>query len=126
MSLKIDRIERGRKMSTFNELNLSPEILKSLAGLGYEKMTDVQARVIPEILKGNDVMVQSKTGSGKTAAFGTAISEQIDWEENRPQAVILTPTRELAIQIQEEMMNIGRFKRLPFMERPRLKNRPNS
>lgn len=112
MSLKIDRIERGRKMSTFNELNLSPEILKSLAGLGYEKMTDVQARVIPEILKGNDVMVQSKTGSGKTAAFGTAISEQIDWEENRPQALILTPTRELAIQIQEEMMNIGRFKRL--------------
>ncbi|MCI9351151.1 MAG: DEAD/DEAH box helicase, partial [Turicibacter sp.] len=53
-------------MSTFNELNLSPEILKSLAGLGYEKMTDVQSRVIPEILKGNDVMVQSKTGSGKT------------------------------------------------------------
>lgn len=51
MSLKIDRIERGRKMSTFNELNLSPEILKSLAGLGYEKMTDVQSRVIPEILK---------------------------------------------------------------------------
>ncbi len=50
MSLKIDRIERGRKMSTFNELNLSPEILKSLAGLGYEKMTDVQSRVLERLL----------------------------------------------------------------------------
>ena len=99
-------------MATFKELNLSPKILKSLKGLGYEQMTDVQERVIPEVLKGNDVVVKSKTGSGKTAAFGTAISEQIDWEENDPQALILTPTRELAVQIQEEMMNIGRFKRL--------------
>lgn len=99
-------------MTTFNELQLSPEILKSLAGLGYDEATEVQAKVIPAILNQKDVLVQSKTGSGKTAAFGIPLCEQIEWEENKPQVLILTPTRELAVQVQEEIMHIGRFKRL--------------
>lgn len=99
-------------MTTFNELQLSPEILKSLAGLGYDEATEVQAQVIPAILNQKDVLVQSKTGSGKTAAFGIPLCEQIEWEENKPQVLILTPTRELAVQVQEEIMHIGRFKRL--------------
>ncbi len=99
-------------MTTFNELQLSPEILKSLSGLGYGEATEVQAKVIPSVLDKRDVLVQSKTGSGKTAAFGIPLCEQIDWEENKPQVLILTPTRELAVQVQEEIMHIGRFKRI--------------
>ena len=99
-------------MTTFNELQLSQSILKSLTGLGYEQATEVQAQVIPTILNKRDVIVQSKTGSGKTAAFGIPMCEMLDWDENKPQALILTLTRELALQIKEEISNIGRFKRI--------------
>lgn len=112
VTIKVFEYKRGKHMTTFNELQLSPEILKSLAGLGYTEATEVQARVIPAVLNQKDVLVQSKTGSGKTAAFGIPMCEQIDWEENKPQMLILTPTRELAVQVQEEIMHIGRFKRI--------------
>ena len=112
VTIKVFEYKRGKYMTTFNELQLSPEILKSLAGLGYTEATEVQAKVIPAVLNQKDVLVQSKTGSGKTAAFGIPMCEQIDWEENKPQMLILTPTRELAVQVQEEIMHIGRFKRI--------------
>ena len=112
VTIKVFEYKRGKHMTTFNELQLSPEILKSLAGLGYTEATEVQAKVIPAVLNQKDVLVQSKTGSGKTAAFGIPMCEQIDWEENKPQMLILTPTRELAVQVQEEIMHIGRFKRI--------------
>ena len=99
-------------MTTFNEFKLSSDILKALKGLGYHEATEVQAQVIPTILNKEDLIVQSKTGSGKTASYGIPVCEQVDWEENKPQALILTPTRELAVQVQEELMHIGRFKRL--------------
>lgn len=99
-------------MTTFNEFKLSSDILKALNGLGYHEATEVQAQVIPTILNKEDLIVQSKTGSGKTASYGIPVCEQIDWEENKPQALILTPTRELTVQVQEELMHIGRFKRL--------------
>lgn len=99
-------------MTTFNEFKLSSDILKALNGLGYHEATEVQVQVIPTILNKEDLIVQSKTGSGKTASYGIPVCEQIDWEENKPQALILTPTRELAVQVQEELMHIGRFKRL--------------
>lgn len=112
LQLKYLNDKRGNSMTTFNELQLSPEILKSLSGLGYDEATEVQAKVIPSVLDKKDVLVQSKTGSGKTAAFGIPLCEQIDWDENKPQVLILTPTRELAVQVQEEIMHIGRFKRI--------------
>ena len=99
-------------MKTFKDLKLSEDIQKSLLGLGYSQPTPVQAQVIPAIMSGDDVIVQSKTGSGKTASFGIPLSELVQWEENKPQAIILTPTRELALQIKEELSHIGRFKRL--------------
>lgn len=99
-------------MTAFNELQLSQEILKSLVGLGYEQATEVQASVIPTVLNKRDVLVQSKTGSGKTASFGIPLCEMLDWEENKPQVLVLTPTRELALQVKEEISNIGRFKRI--------------
>jgi superfamily II DNA/RNA helicase len=96
----------------FKKFKISEEILKSLEGLGYNKPSEVQEKVIPEILDNKDVVVKSQTGSGKTAAFGIPLCEKIDWEENSPQVLVLTPTRELAVQVSEDITNIGRFKRI--------------
>jgi ATP-dependent RNA helicase DeaD len=98
--------------TSFNDYQLSEEIIKALGSLGYENPTDVQSEVIPIALEKKDLVVKSQTGSGKTAAFGIPICESIDWNENKPQALILTPTRELAVQVKEDISNIGRFKRI--------------
>lgn len=98
--------------SKFNKFKIGEEILKSIEGLGYNKPSEVQEKVIPEILMNKDVIVKSQTGSGKTAAFGIPLCEKIDWDENSPQVLILTPTRELAVQVGEDISNIGRFKRI--------------
>ncbi|WP_282942918.1 DEAD/DEAH box helicase [Paenibacillus sp. RC67] len=98
--------------TSFRDYTLSEDIVRALEGLGYEHPTDVQSEVIPLALKKKDLTVKSKTGSGKTAAFGIPICEMIEWEENKPQALILTPTRELADQVKEDIRNIGRFKRI--------------
>ncbi|MEN8906818.1 MAG: DEAD/DEAH box helicase [Clostridiales bacterium] len=98
--------------SDFNEFKLSKEILKSLELLNYNEPTKVQKRFIPIILKKNDVIIQSHTGSGKTATFAIPVCQFVDWKENKPQALIITPTRELALQVKEDVFNIGRFKRL--------------
>lgn len=97
---------------TFSKYQLSDEILRALDGLGYSAPTEVQERVIPIALEKKDLTVKSRTGSGKTAAFGIPICEMVDWDENKPQALILTPTRELADQVKEDITNIGRFKRI--------------
>ncbi|MEC5423804.1 DEAD/DEAH box helicase [Virgibacillus sp. C22-A2] len=96
----------------FKDYNLSEEIVRALDNLGYKQPTEVQREVIPHALKGMDLTVKSRTGSGKTVAFGLPICEKIDWEENKPQALVLTPTRELADQVKDDIMNIGRFKRI--------------
>ena len=97
---------------SFKEYNLSEEILKSVDILKFKSPTIVQQKVIPIALKENDIVVKSQTGSGKTAAFAIPICELVNWEENKPQALVLTPTRELAVQVREDFFNIGRFKRL--------------
>ena len=96
----------------FSKFSLGEELLKSIEGLGYIKPSEVQISAIPEILKGNDVIVKSQTGSGKTAAFGIPLCEKVEWEENSPQVLVLSPTRELAVQVSEDISNIGRFKRI--------------
>lgn len=96
----------------FDAYALSEPLLKAIRLLGYERTTKVQQEVLPLLLEGKDVVVKSQTGSGKTAAFAIPICEKITWEENRPQALVLTPTRELALQVQEDFFNIGRFKRI--------------
>lgn len=97
---------------SFNDYKLSEDIIRALHSLGYELPTDVQNEVIPIALQEKDLTVKSRTGSGKTAAFGIPICELVEWEENRPQALILTPTRELADQVKQDITNIGRFKRI--------------
>ncbi|MBY0756246.1 DEAD/DEAH box helicase [Clostridium sardiniense] len=96
----------------FDKFNLSKEIINSLSDLGYKKPTEVQDLVIKEALLNKDLIVKAQTGSGKTAAFGIPLCEKIDWEENTPQALILAPTRELAMQIKDDIINIGRYKRI--------------
>ena len=97
---------------TFKDYQLSTEIIRALDKLGYSTPTEVQEKVVPAALERRDLVVKSQTGSGKTAAFGIPICEMVDWEENKPQALILTPTRELADQVKNDITNIGRFKRV--------------
>lgn len=97
---------------SFTDYALSKEIVRALTGLGYEHPTEVQGEVIPVALQKKDLVVKSQTGSGKTASFGIPLCEMVEWEENKPQALVLTPTRELAVQVKEDITNIGRFKRI--------------
>jgi len=96
----------------FHNYIISEDIVKALNGLEYEIPTEVQAKVIPAALEENDLIVKAQTGSGKTAAYVIPICERTEWLENKPQALILTPTRELAVQVKEDFINIGRFKRI--------------
>lgn len=96
----------------FEEFNISEEILKAIDNLGYKTPSEVQAAVIPVALSGKDIIVKSQTGSGKTAAFAIPLCENADIEETEPQALILTPTRELALQVSQDITHIGRYKKI--------------
>lgn len=96
----------------FQQYKLSPEITDALERLHYTTPTEVQEKVLPIALEEKDIIVKSQTGSGKTAAFGIPLCELVEWKENKPQALVLTPTRELAAQVQEDITNIGRLKRI--------------
>lgn len=97
---------------SFKNYGLDKRLLKAIDLLGYSKPTLVQEQVIKKVLDHQDLIVQSHTGSGKTVAFALPICQQIIWEENKPQALVLTPTRELAIQVKEDFFHLGRFKRI--------------
>jgi ATP-dependent RNA helicase DeaD len=99
----------------FEDYLLSEEIKRALTVLKYENPTEVQTEVIPKALKNQDLVVKSQTGSGKTASFAIPICEMMEWEEKKPQTLILTPTRELAVQVRDDVTNIGRFKRIKAM-----------
>src|SRR5688572_20604288 len=86
-------------MSTFTELGLRPELTEALTALGYEAPTPIQERTIPRMLAGGDLIGQAQTGTGKTAAFALPILEKIDPKKRETQALVLTPTRELAMQV---------------------------
>lgn len=96
----------------FRDYALNEEIIRALDTLQYLTPTEVQSKVIPVALTGQDLIVKSQTGSGKTASFGIPLCELVEWSENKPQALVLTPTRELAAQVKEDITNIGRFKRI--------------
>ena len=99
-------------MKSFSSYNLSEEITRALDALGYEQPTEVQREVIPSALQNQDITAKARTGSGKTGAYAIPICELVDWEENKPQALVLTPTRELAAQVKEDFTNVGRYKRI--------------
>ena len=96
----------------FNECHLSAELLQAIEKLGYDELLPVQEAVIPQLLEDRNVIVQSKTGSGKTACYAIPEIEKLDWLENDPQVLVLVPTRELARQVQNDFKTIGNYKRI--------------
>src|ERR671928_911033 len=99
-------------MTPFAELGLSPPILDALSHLGYERPTPIQEQTIPALLEGRDVIGQAQTGTGKTAAFGLPMLEYVDPEDPSVQALVLTPTRELCIQVTQALRAYGSAKDL--------------
>ena len=93
----------------FEEMNLSPEIVRAVKDMGFEEATPIQSQAINQVMSGHDIIGQSQTGTGKTAAFGIPCLEMIDPENKKLQAVILSPTRELAIQICEEFRKLSKY-----------------
>jgi len=96
---------------SFAELGLSEELLKAIHKLGFEQAAPIQAEAIPPLLAGKDVVGQSQTGSGKTAAFAAPAIEKVDVSRRDTQILILCPTRELAMQVSEEVHKLALFKR---------------
>ncbi len=106
------------KDKRFSTYPISAEIKRALTSLQYINPTVIQQKVIPLVIRNEnqDYVVQSQTGSGKTAAYGIPLCDKIDWDENKVHSLILTPTRELAVQVKEDLTAIGRFKRLQVKE----------
>ena len=94
----------------FEDMNISNEICRAVLDMGFEEATPIQSQAIPVILEGKDIIGQSQTGTGKTAAFGIPLLERINPEDRRLQALILCPTRELAIQVREEFRKLLKYK----------------
>ena len=107
-----EKKELEKKELTFEDFGLSAEVRKAILSMGFEEPTPIQKKTIPVLMAGKDVIGQAQTGTGKTAAFGIPIVEKIDRLSRVVQAIILAPTRELAVQAAEEMNKLGSFKRL--------------
>ncbi|WP_106494789.1 DEAD/DEAH box helicase [Lentibacillus sp. Marseille-P4043] len=97
-------------MTTFYDLGVSEPIMKALEKMGFEEATPIQAETIPLAMQGKDVIGQAQTGTGKTAAFGIPMIEKIDKSVRKIQGLVVAPTRELAIQVAEEINRLGKFK----------------
>ncbi len=95
-------------VESFADLGLSESLLKTLSEIGYETPSPIQAQCIPILLDGHDILGMAQTGTGKTAAFALPLMETIDIKANKPQALILTPTRELAIQVAEALQSYAK------------------
>ncbi|WP_457626001.1 DEAD/DEAH box helicase [Persephonella sp.] len=97
---------------TFRDLPISQKTLKSIEKMGFKNPTEIQEKAIPVVMSGKDLIAQAQTGTGKTAAFGIPIVEKVNPKARKIQALVLVPTRELAIQVTKEIKDIGREKRL--------------
>lgn len=95
----------------FEELSLSPETMKAVQDMGFEEASPIQSEAIPHILEGGDVIGQAQTGTGKTAAFGIPIVEMVDPNLKHVQALIMCPTRELAMQVSQELKKLSKYKK---------------
>ncbi len=93
----------------FSDLGISEEILRAVEEMGYTQPSPIQLQAIPFVLEGRDVIGQAQTGTGKTAAFAIPIIDLVDPEFNRPQAIILCPTRELAVQVEGEIQKLAKY-----------------
>ena len=99
----------GEHLTSFEEMRLAPEVMRAIREMGYQQPTEIQSRVINVLLDVRDVIGQAQTGTGKTAAFGIPLIEGVDENLPHTQALVLAPTRELAIQIGEELRKIAKY-----------------
>ena len=104
-----ENTEKKEQGPAFDELKLRPEVIRSLREIGYKSMFPIQAQAIPPLLEGKDVIGQAHTGSGKTAAFALAMIEKIDGTKQYLQALVIVPTRELALQVTDEINKIAKY-----------------
>lgn len=95
---------------TFESFGLHQDILKAVVEAGFKEPSPVQAEAIPLVLQGFDIVAQAQTGTGKTAAFGLSTLSMIDPKQNKVQVLVVTPTRELATQVSDELFSLGRFR----------------
>lgn len=95
----------------FEEVNLSSDIQRAVSDMGFEEMSPIQSSAIPVIMDGKDIIGQAQTGTGKTAAFGIPIIERCDPNNRQVQALVLCPTRELSIQVSEELGRLSKYKK---------------
>ena len=93
----------------FEELNIDSRILRAIVDMGFEETSPIQAKAIPAVKEGRDVIGQAQTGTGKTASFGIPLLQGIDPKNKHLQAVVLCPTRELALQVSEEIRRLAKF-----------------
>ncbi|RSK50229.1 DEAD/DEAH box helicase [Hymenobacter rigui] len=104
-------MENETVKTKFSELTLSEEMQRAITEVGYEEASPIQANAIPVLLQGRDVIGQAQTGTGKTAAFSIPAIERIDTDSREVQAIVLCPTRELAVQVSGEIQKLGKYKR---------------
>ena len=93
----------------FDELGLNEKILRAVKDMGFEEASPIQAQAIPLQMEGKDIIGQAQTGTGKTAAFGIPLLQKIDPKNKKLQAIALCPTRELAIQVAEEIRRLAKY-----------------
>ncbi|MFI5295350.1 MAG: DEAD/DEAH box helicase [Thermodesulfovibrionales bacterium] len=99
---------------SFNDLNLSPAVIKAISEMGFEEPTPIQELTIPHALEGRDIIGQAQTGTGKTASFGIPIIEK-NFSGKKPSALIIEPTRELALQVSEELSSLSKYKKCSIL-----------
>ena len=97
-------------MKTFTDFNIDEAIVRAVSNMGFEEATPIQIQTIPAALEGRDLIGQAQTGTGKTAAFGIPLINKVSNKQQHIQGIVLTPTRELAMQVAEELNKIGQFK----------------
>ncbi|MHB1126114.1 MAG: DEAD/DEAH box helicase [Bacillota bacterium] len=97
-------------MTTFNELGLSQQVIEATIDMGFEETTPIQEQTIPALMAGKDIIGQAQTGTGKTAAFAIPLAEKLNRESGYIQGLVVTPTRELAVQVAEEINKIAQFR----------------
>src|SRR5919202_6152683 len=99
-------------MEGFAALGLREPILRAIEAVGFEEPTPIQRQAIPVLLEGRDVIAQAQTGTGKTAAFALPIIQRLVPDRKGPQALVLAPTRELAVQVAQAFYSLGKFKEI--------------
>ena len=104
-----------KRLGKFEDLKISSDTLKALNRIGFEETTPIQEMTIPLSMEGSDIIGQAQTGTGKTAAFGIPLIEKVNPENRNIQGLVIAPTRELAIQVSEELYKIGSGKRVQVL-----------